>query len=1219
MTEDIYDIFHRPKDLTDFEAVGIRLASPEKIREWSYGEVRKPETINYRTFKPERDGLFCAKIFGPIKDWECICGKYRRMKHRGVVCDKCGVEVIQSKVRRERLGHIELAAPVAHIWYIRSRPSIIGLLLDISTKDLEKVLYFENYVVIDPGDTALKERELLTEEDYRKKTSEFGSRFKAGMGAEALRELLRRIDLDDLSKQLRQETRQTRSETSKEKIAKRLRIVEAFRKSGNKPEWMIMDVIPVLPPDLRPLVPLEGGRFATSDLNDLYRRVINRNNRLKRLMELKAPSVIIKNEKRQIQEAVDALFDNGRRSRVLKTTTNRPLNSLSDMIKGKQGRFRQNLLGKRVDYSGRSVIVPDPTLKLHQCGLPRQMALELFRPFVLNTLIAKGFATTIQAAKHLIKKTTECCSNPSFDGLITDDVLNKEKMYDRLIELQNKGLIKIITDNLKEKLSKIWDALSETREIDEKKLIMPPTLHRLLTEIRREGCVIIGDSIKNQRNSWSEEVWIALEEVLNEHPVLLNRQPTLHKFNIMAFDPVLVEGKALRLYPLVCKAFNADFDGDTMAIYVPLSLEAQIETRVLMSSVHNIFSNADGNPVIVPSQDIVLGIYYLTKEKTNALWNGMTFSDTDEMRVAYDAGVIDEHTKIRVRIDGEIVETTTGRVLLKEILPCGFPFVLINKVIRKQNITEIIKYLHSEFGTQDTVEFLNRLMDIGFHYATKSGLSICMDDIVVPLWKDSIIEDARNKEKEYVSEFKRKEDEDDEFHDYIERNKKITQLWQKASGVIYDEVIKTYEKTDSSFNSIRIMIGSGARGNWNQLFQIAGIKGFLSNPSEENMPVIITANYKEGLSPLDYFQTASRMHMQAARISKYSTNAGWLMRRLADMAQDIVISEDDCGTLDGIEVVHNKIDDILWQSLEERIIGRVSAEEIRHPETGEILLKPNEEITKITSEKIVQSGIGKVKIRSVPICQSKFGVCKKCYGRDLSKEKIVDIGEPIGIIAAQSIGHPIVQLVFDRKHTYETIPDNSIQSFFSKILSMFEARIIKEMSSKNYQKILENIGPMEALQLLLNEFKSVFRQQKIVIADKHFEVIIKKMIEKVKIVETGDTIFLKGETVHRRNFYEENANVLFEGGSPAIGKPIILGITKASLSNDSWMSAASFQETVKVLTEAAISGFIDELRGLKENVLMGRMIYAGTGMPKYRNTFVKREIYPQSGGEEKQE
>jgi DNA-directed RNA polymerase subunit beta' len=1122
MTDDIYTIFQRPEDPTDFEAVRIRIASPEKIREWSYGEVKKPETINYRTFKPEKDGLFCAKIFGPIKDWECICGKYREIQDSGVVCDKCGVEVIQSKVRRERLGHIELSSPVAHIWYLRSRPSIIGSLIDMPLKDLEKVLYFESYIVVDPGGTPLQEKELLTEDEYKKKTSEYGSRFKAGMGAEAVRELLKRIDLDGVSKQLNQGIRLTRSEIAKTKLAKRLQIIEAFRKSGNKPEWMIMDVIPVLPSDLRPLVPLEGGRFATSDLNDLYRRVINRNNRLKRLIELKAPSAIIKNEKRMLQEAVDALFDNDRRGRVLKATTNRPLKSLSDMIKGKQGRFRQNLLGKRVDYSGRSVIVPDPTLKLHQCGLPKKMALELFKPFVFNELAKKGYATTIKAAKKLIEKK-------------------------------------------------------------------------------------------------SPEVWDALEKVLQEHPVLLNRHPTLHKFNIMAFDPVLVEGKALRLHPLVCGAFNADFDGDTMAIYVPLSLEAQIEARVLMSSVNNILTPANGSPVIEPTQDVVLGIYYLTKENPDNHWNGMTFADTDEVRIAYNAGVIGEHTKIKVKTDGKVIDTTTGRVLLKEILPCGFPFHLINRIIKRDDLRMIIRYLYSEFGAQDAVEFLNKLMDLGFQYATKSGLSVCMDDIVVPLWKDSIIEDARNKEKEYIREFNRKEDEDDEFHDYIGRNKKIIQLWQKASDVIYDEVIKTFEKTGSSFNSIRMMIDSGARGNWIQLSQIAGIKGFVSNPSEENMPVIITANYREGLSPLDYFQTASRMHMQSAQISKYSTDAGWLMRRLIDVAQDIVITEDDCGTLDGIDVAANKMNDIFLQSLEERITGRISAEEIRHPETGAIFLKPDEEITTIISEKLSQSGIGKVKIRSVLTCRANSGVCTKCYGRDLSTGLIADVGEAIGIIAAQSIGGPVIQSVFNMRHEYQIMPVNDTQAFLSKLLELFEARIPRDSSATNYKNILAKSGLKDALPLLLNEFQSVFRRHKIFIADKHFEVIIRKMLEKVKVEETGDTLFLKGELVQKQRFIEENANVQFEGGRPAIGRPAMLGITKASLSSDSWISAASFQEATRVLTEAAITGAVDELGGLKENVIMGRMIPAGTGMPKYRNTFVKREIFSEFNKEEKHE
>lgn len=778
------------------------------------------------------------------------------------------------------------------------------------------------------------------------------------------------------------------------------------------------------------------------------------------------------------------------------------------MIKGKQGRFRQNLLGKRVDYSGRSVVVPDPTLKLHQYGIPKEMAIELFKPFIFNRLEEESYA----AAKKLVEKETP-------------------------------------------------------------------------------------------------EVWNALEEVLQEHPVLLNRQPTLHKFNMMAFDPMLVEGKALRLHPLVCKAFNADFDGDTMAVHVPLSLEAQIEARVLMSSVNNILTPANGSPVIEPTQDIVLGIYYLTREKLDADWNGMIFSDADEVRNAYDAGVIDESTKIKARINGEIIETTTGRILFKEILPCGFPFHLINKTLRRDDIRMIIGYLYSEFGAQDTVEFLNRLLDLGFHYATKSRLSICMDDIVVPSWKDSIVEDARNKEKEYISEFQRKEDEDDEFPDCLEGKKKIVHLWQKTSDIMEDEVRKTYEKTEHSFNSIRMMIDSGARGNWNQLSQLVGIKGFISTPSEENMPSIITANYIEGLSPFDYFRTATQMRVQASRILKHGTDAGWLMRRLVDVVQDIIITEEDCGTLDGIDITPNKMNDILRQSLEERIIGRISAEEIRHPETGEIFLKPNEEITKATSEKLAQSGIGKIKIRSVLTCLAKSGVCAKCYGRDLSTGLPVNVGEAIGISAAQSIGGPVTQSVFDMRHEYHIMPENKTQVFLSKLLALFEARKPGDSSSADYKNILVKNGMKDACSLLLDEFQSVFRQHKIFIADKHFEVIMRRMTEKIKVEDAGDTLFLKGELVKKQRFIEENAYVQFEGGRPAIGKPVILGITKTSLSSDSWISAASFQETTKVLTEAAISGSIDELRGLKENVLMGRIIPAGTGMTKFRNTFVKRETH----------
>ncbi|HTR45448.1 MAG TPA: DNA-directed RNA polymerase subunit beta', partial [Thermodesulfovibrionales bacterium] len=810
-TTDVYALFQRPKNPTDFEAIRIKLASSEKIREWSYGEVKKPETINYRTFKPERDGLFCAKIFGPVKDWECLCGKYKRMKHRGVVCDKCGVEVIQSKVRRERMGHIELATPVAHIWFLKGVPSRIGTLLDMTMRHLEKVLYFESYIIIDPGETPLKEKELLGDDEYKKKTAEFGSKFKAGMGAEAIRELLRRLDLETLSVQLKLKIKEASSFGVKKKLTKRLKVVEAFRQSGNKPEWMIMDAVPVLPPDLRPLVPLEGGRFATSDLNDLYRRVINRNNRLKRLMELKAPSVIIKNEKRMLQEAVDALFDNGRRSRVLKTATKRPLKSLSDMIKGKQGRFRQNLLGKRVDYSGRSVIVVGPELKLHQCGLPKRMALELFKPFVFNKLEEKGFATTLKAAKRLVEKE-------------------------------------------------------------------------------------------------QPEVWDALEEVISEHPVLLNRAPTLHRLGIQAFDPVLVEGKAIKLHPLVCTAFNADFDGDQMAVHIPLSIEAQIEARVLMMSVNNILSPANGKPIVIPTQDMVLGIYYLTKEQSGAKGEGRVFPDPEEVRIAFDAAQVDEHARIKVRMDGGVIDTTCGRVLFSEILPEEIPFSAINKEITKKELGKIIEHTYKKAGRRSTVVFLDNLEKLGFESATRSGISICMADMHIPSKKAELIKAAEHEVMEIQKQYA------DGLITHGERYNKVIDIWANVTERIADEMMKELGaeegrkfseeelKEKRSFNSIFMMADSGARGSTAQIRQLAGMRGLMAKPSGEIIETPITANFREGLTPLQYFISTHGARKGLADTALKTANSGYLTRRLVDVAQDVNILEDDCSATDGIVV-----------------------------------------------------------------------------------------------------------------------------------------------------------------------------------------------------------------------------------------------------------------------------------------------------------------------------
>lgn len=1374
MAEDIYAIFQKPKNPTDFEALRIKLASPERIREWSFGEVKKPETINYRTFKPERDGLFCAKIFGPIKDWECICGKYKRMKHRGIVCDKCGVEVIQSKVRRERLGHIELASPVAHIWFLKGVPSRIGTLLDMTMRNLEKVLYFESYIVTDPGDTPLKFKELLTEDEYKKRNAEYGPRFKCGMGAEAIRELLRGVDLETISVELKLKIKEAASIGVKKKLTKRLKVVEAFRKSENKPGWMIMDVIPVLPPDLRPLVPLEGGRFATSDLNDLYRRVINRNNRLKRLVELKAPSVIIKNEKRMLQEAVDALFDNGRRSKVLKTATKRPLKSLSDMIKGKQGRFRQNLLGKRVDYSGRSVIVVGPELKLHQCGLPKRMALELFKPFIFNKLEERGYATTIKAAKKIVEKE-------------------------------------------------------------------------------------------------SPEVWDALEEVIRETPVLLNRAPTLHRLGIQAFDPILVEGKAIKLHPLVCTAFNADFDGDQMAVHVPLSIEAQIEARVLMMSVNNILSPANGKPILVPTQDMVLGIYYLTKERNGAPGEGKTFADPQDVRMAYDAGLLSEHAKIKVRMNHGFVDTTAGRVLFSEIAPSEITFEMINKDMTKKELSKIIEYAFKKAGKRKTVVFLDNLEKLGFHYATNSGISICMADMHIPSTKAPMIHQAEQEVIEVQRQYA------EGLITQGERYNKVIDIWANVTERIADEMMKELGAEDDriapeeelkekrSFNSIFMMADSGARGSAAQIRQLAGMRGLMAKPSGEIIETPITANFREGLTPLQYFISTHGARKGLADTALKTANSGYLTRRLVDVAQDVLITEDDCGTTDSITVVSLIEGGEIIQPLEERIFGRYVVEDIKDPVTKELIIKRNQEIDEVYTQKIVDAGIDRVKIRSVLTCVSKFGVCAKCYGRDLGRGQYVEIGESVGIIAAQSIGEPGTQLtmrtfhiggtaskiveqtVLEAKNSgtikfhnintvrnregflvvmnrngsiaiadskgrerikysivygakllveegkkveigqrivewdpystpiltelggkiafgdivegvtikeevdettglshkviidypsnmrprlsikdehgkatlkipgtgnlaryllpagvhilvdrseivhpgdilakipRETTKTKDITGGLPRVAELFEARKPKEQAiiseidgivefrsaqkgkrvvmvkggevTKEYDipkgkhvsvhegdwvkageplmdgavnphSVLDILGPQELQSYLVDEVQKVYRLQGVSINDKHIEVIVRQMMRKVRIEDSGDTSYLIGEQVDRMLFQAENAKIKEERSKlkaenpkikdeelprPAQGKPLLLGITKASLTTDSFVSAASFQETTRVLTEAAINGLVDELRGLKENVIMGRVIPAGTGMTKYKNTYVKSEFQP---------
>ncbi|WP_333655136.1 DNA-directed RNA polymerase subunit beta' [Dissulfurispira sp.] len=1357
MVEDIYALFQKPKNPKDFDAIRIKLASPEKIREWSYGEVKKPETINYRTFKPEHDGLFCAKIFGPIKDWECLCGKYKRMKHRGVICDKCGVEVIQSKVRRERMGHIELATPVAHVWFLRGVPSRIGTLLDMTIRQLEKVLYFEEYIVIDPGDTPLKEKELLSEDEYKKKLSELGSRFKAGMGAEAIRELLKKVDLETLAKELKEKIDAVSSLGVKRKLTKRLKIVKAFIKSENRPEWMILDTVPVLPPDLRPLVPLDGGRFATSDLNDLYRRVINRNNRLKRLMELKAPSVIIKNEKRMLQEAVDALFDNSKKAKVLKAGGKRALKSLSDMIKGKQGRFRQNLLGKRVDYSGRSVIVVGPELQLNQCGLPKRMALELFKPFVFNKLEEKGYATTIKQAKRLVEKETP-------------------------------------------------------------------------------------------------EVWDALEDVIHEHPVLLNRAPTLHRLGIQAFDPVIVEGKAIKLHPLVCTAFNADFDGDQMAVHVPLSIEAQIEARVLMLSVNNLLSPANGKPIVVPTQDMVLGIYYLTKQKKGARGEGKIFADLDDVRCAYDSGIVEEHAGIKIRMNGKLVETTVGRVLLSEILPKSIPFSMVNKELTKKEIGKLIEYIHKTLGKRETVVFLNNLERLGFDYATRSGISICIDDMHVPTKKAELIKEAEQEVMEVQRQYA------DGLITQGERYNKVIDIWANVTERVADEMMKELGAEDGKplseedlkerrlFNNIFMMADSGARGSTAQIRQLAGMRGLMAKPSGEIIETPITANFREGLTPLQYFISTHGARKGLADTALKTANAGYLTRRLVDVAQDVILTEDDCGTSEGIVVTALIEGGEIIQPLEDRIFGRTLAETLKDPVTNETIASRNQEIDDELAKKIVDAGIDRVKIRSVLTCNSKAGVCAKCYGRDLARGEAIEIGEAIGIIAAQSIGEPGTQLtmrtfhiggaatkvieqatlepknsgyvkfidlnavknkegvlivlnrnamiaVVDKsgreKEKYnlvygarifaedgqriesgqrlvewdpystpilteiggkialgdivegvsvkeevdettglahkviieypanmrprvsikdehgrtrkipgtnnparyllpsgahllvdkgdivmpgdilakiprETTKTKDITGGLPRVAELFEARKPKEQAivteidgivefrgahkgmrvvvvkggeeSREYlipkgkhvtvhegdwvkageplmdgavnpHSILDILGPKELQRYLVDEVQKVYRLQGVSINDKHIEVIVRQMMRKVRIEDPGDTIFLIGDEVDRITFAEENERVKSEGGKAARGRPMLLGITKASLATESWVSAASFQETTRVLTEAALGGSVDELNGLKENVIMGRVIPAGTGMSPYRETFIKGDFY----------
>ncbi len=1407
--ESIYALFDKPREAVSFDAMCIRIASQEKIRSWSYGEVKKPETINYRSFKPEKDGLFCAKIFGPTKDWECNCGKYKRMKHRGIVCDKCGVEVIQSKVRRERMGHIELVAPVAHIWFLKGVPSRIGILLGMSLKELERVLYFERYVVLDPMDTSLKKRELLAEEKYRECVNEYGPQsFRVGIGAEAIRELLKQVDIEALWEDRHGKVQATTSVAMSKKITKRLEVIEAFYKSGNKPEWMILDVIPVLPPELRPLVPLDGGRFATSDLNDLYRRVINRNNRLKRLVELKAPGVIIRNEMRMLQEAVDALFDNGRRGRTIRGANKRPLKSLSDMLKGKQGRFRQNLLGKRVDYSGRSVIVVGPELQLNQCGLPKKMALELFKPFIFHKLETRGAATTIKSAKRLVEKERP-------------------------------------------------------------------------------------------------EVWDVLDEVIREHPVILNRAPTLHRLGMQAFDPVLIEGKAIRLHPLVCAAFNADFDGDQMAVHVPLSVEAQIEARVLMMSINNVLSPANGRPIAIPSQDMVLGCYWLTQERTGAMGEGKILCSPEEVRIAYDAGHLDEQAKVRVRIDGVLTDTTVGRVLFGEILPGSLNFSHANRVMTKKEMTKLLDVVYREAGLHDTVTMLDKLKELGFYYATKAGVSICIDNMHIPTQKEALLGRAYKDVSEVEQQYSEGLITDGE------RYNKVIDIWAHVSERIANEMMKEIQAgggqgPQDTLNPIFMMADSGARGSSQQIRQLGGMRGLMAKPSGEIIETPITANFREGLTVLQYFISTHGARKGLADTALKTANSGYLTRRLVDIAQDVIVSIDDCQTADGIDVSALVEGGEVIQPIEERILGRIAADDILDPVNHTVVVSANDELDETRVKAVDEAGIDHVRIRSTLTCQARWGVCVKCYGRDLARGKLVELGEPVGVIAAQSIGEPGTQLTmrtfhiggtaskvveqsvvesrhdgvlkylnFDAKKNVdvhnsrmavknnhgewvvmnrnakiavyddsgrerekyavvygakikvkdgtdvtvgqklvewdpysltiltevggviaygdiaqgvtmkeevdeitglsrkviieqagttlrprvsikdadnktvklpvsgaparyiipvgahievekggtvhpgdvlakiprETTKTKDITGGLPRVAELFEARkpkeeaVISEINgevsfplkplgkvekgkrqvivdnkmgdqdatgltseslavelkkvsmdelvhryrvengyrkmynivrgkhinvqegdwvgagerlmdgSANPHDILNVLGPRELQRYLVNQVQEVYRLQGVSINDKHIEIIARQMLKKIHIEDPGDTNFLPGARIGRFEFEDENQRVQAEDGKRATGKTMLLGITKASLSTDSFISGASFQETTRVLTEAAINGKVDHLRGLKENVIVGRLIPAGTGFSRYRDTFVPMasKALPESG------
>lgn len=1180
-------------DVNNFEYMKIGLASPDKIRSWSRGEVKKPETINYRTLKPEKEGLFCEKIFGPTKDWECHCGKYKRVRYKGVVCDRCGVEVTRAKVRRERMGHIELAAPVSHIWYFKGIPSRMGLALDMSPRSLEEIIYFASYVVTDPGDTPLEKKQLLSEKEYRSYREKYGYGFQAGMGAEAVKKLLQDIDVEKELEQLKEELRTAQGQRRNRAI-KRLEVVEAFRNSGNEPEWMILDVLPVIPPELRPMVQLDGGRFATSDLNDLYRRVINRNNRLKRLLDLGAPDIIVQNEKRMLQEAVDALIDNGRRGRPVTGPGNRPLKSLSHMLKGKQGRFRQNLLGKRVDYSGRSVIVVGPNLKMFQCGLPKEMALELFKPFVMKELVNKGLAHNIKSAKRKVERV-------------------------------------------------------------------------------------------------SPEVWDVLEEVIKEHPVLLNRAPTLHRLGIQAFEPILVEGRAIKLHPLVCTAYNADFDGDQMAVHVPLSAEAQAEARLLMLASGNILNPKDGKPVVTPSQDMVLGSFYLTMDNKESKGSGSVFGTVNEAISAYQRGIVSLHARIFIPVrvlkktnfteqqQKSLLVTTVGKVIFNEIFPEDFPY--INEATKKNLLhgtpdkyfvyekgADLPKFMDAietpgavgkdylalviaecfrQYHTTLTAVILDRIKQLGFTYSTKAGITIGVSDVIIPKEKAEIMKQSDEKVATVMNQYRRGLITNEERYD------RIIGIWSKCKDEITDVLMKSMDR----YNNIMLMVDSKARGNKSQITQLGGMRGLMANPSGRIIELPIKSNFREGLTVLEYFISTHGARKGLADTALRTADSGYLTRRLVDVAQDVIVREDDCGTDKGFSV--SKIQDgkEVIEDLYDRIEGRYAFETVRHPKTGEIIVNRSELIDSNKADAIIEAGVEKLQIRSVLSCRARHGVCKICYGRNLATGKHVEIGEAVGIIAAQSIGEPGTQLTMRTFHTGGVAGDDITQGL-PRIQELFEARnpkgqaiiseldgVVKEIREAKDRREIEvqgeaeskvyavtygsrirvtegqqieagdeltdgSIDPKDMLRIkgirgvqnyILQEVQRVYRNQGVEINDKHVEVMIKQMLRKIRIVDAGGTSLLPGAFVDIHEYEAQNREAIFADAEPAVAKPVLLGITKASLETDSFLSAASFQETTRVLTDAAIKGKVDQLLGLKENVIIGKLIPAGTGMPRYRN------------------